>query len=130
MKVLKLLAASALLCGRESGQPSDLWVLRYMWDREEQIEPLKSLVNRLLEERQAEPDRHPLSTVAKAVDAERLSREIDAAAKELTGTLSLAAVARLRERFADLADQAAWIADVPARDHLLARTRECLTKLK
>jgi hypothetical protein len=38
-------------------------------------------------------------------------------------------VARLRERFADLADQAAWIADVRTRDHLLARTRECLTKL-
>jgi MoxR-like ATPase len=130
VKVLKLLAASALLCGREAAHPSDLWVLRYMWDREEQIEPLRSLVNRLLEERQTEPDRHPLSTVAKAVDAEALSRQIDAAAKEMTGTLSLAAVAGLRERLADLADQASWIADVAVRDHLLKRTRECLTKLK
>ena len=130
VKVLKLLAASALLCGREAAQASDLWVLRYMWDREEQIDPLRSLVNRMLEERQSEPARHPLSTVARAVDAEHLSREIDAAAKELGGTLSLAAVARLRERFADLADQAAWIADVRTRDHLLQRTRECLTKLK
>ena len=112
-------------------QPSDLWVLRYVWDREEQIEPLRSLVNRLLEERQAEPARHPLSTVAKAVDAERLSQEIDAAAKEMTGTLSLATVARLRERLADLADQASWVADyVPdAATTCWKRTRECLTKL-
>src|SRR5262249_32312672 len=40
VKVLKLLAASALLCGRDTAAASELWVLRYVWDREEQIEPL------------------------------------------------------------------------------------------
>src|SRR5262249_25096332 len=44
VKVLKLAAASALLCGRTSAQPTDLWVLRYVWDREEQIEPLAALI--------------------------------------------------------------------------------------
>ena len=39
VKGQKLLAASAVLCGRDRGeQPADLWVLRYVWDREEQIE--------------------------------------------------------------------------------------------
>ena len=33
VKMLKLLAASALLSGRESANPSDLWVMRYVWDR-------------------------------------------------------------------------------------------------
>src|SRR4051794_11604433 len=38
VKVLKLVAASAVLCGRSAANPSDLWVLRYVWDRAEQIE--------------------------------------------------------------------------------------------
>src|SRR5262245_37942094 len=35
VKVMKLVAASALLCGRLTAEASDLWVLRYMWDRAE-----------------------------------------------------------------------------------------------
>jgi MoxR-like ATPase len=130
VKVMKLLAASAVLCGRAALQATDLWVLRYVWDREEQIEPLRSLVHRLLEEHQREPNRHPLSNVAKAVDAEQLARQIEAAANEMQGSLSMAALTRLRERLADLADQATWVGDQKARDHLLQRTRQCLEKLK
>jgi len=44
VKVLKLVAGSALLCGRSRAQVSDFWVFRYVWDREEQIAPLKALV--------------------------------------------------------------------------------------
>jgi len=130
VKVLKLLAASALLCERTAAQPSDLWVLRYVWDREEQIEPLRSLVNRLLEQHQSEPNRHPLANVNKAVDADDLARQIDGAAAETHGTLSLAALTQLRDRVADLADQAAWVADPQSRDFLLHRTGELLEKLK
>ena len=39
VKVLKLVAASAVLCGRSDAQVSDFWVLRYVWDREEQVAP-------------------------------------------------------------------------------------------
>ena len=35
VKVLKLVAASAVLSGRDAANPSDLWVLRYVWDRVE-----------------------------------------------------------------------------------------------
>jgi hypothetical protein len=45
VKVLKLVAASAVLCGRTVAAASDLWVLCYVWDREEQIESLAALVN-------------------------------------------------------------------------------------
>ena len=40
VKVLKLVAASAVLCGRSAARVSDFWVFRYIWDREEQIAPL------------------------------------------------------------------------------------------
>jgi MoxR-like ATPase len=129
VKVLKLLAASAVLCGRAEARPSDLWVLRYVWDREEQIEPLAALVNGILEQHADKSGRHPLAEPVRAASGEELSRQFDTLEQELDGKLSLAAVARLRERLAGLADQAAWLTDPRARDHLLGRARKCLARL-
>ena len=129
VKVQKLLAASALLCGRTHAEPSDLWVLRYVWDREEQIGPLKSLVNGLLEQAPGE-NGHPLSRPAERVSAEEVARELDAVGSEIgTGGLSLSGVARARERLAGLADRCAWVDDANAREHLSGRARELLSKL-
>ena len=44
VKLQRLLAASALLCGRLTVNATDLWVLRYIWDTEEQQEVLASIV--------------------------------------------------------------------------------------
>jgi MoxR-like ATPase len=129
VKVMKLVAASAVLCGRAGAQPSDLWVLRYVWDREEQIEALAALINGILEQHAAEPEKHPLAAPRRAVDGEELSRQLDALEGELAGKLSLTAAARLRERLAGLADQAAWLGDARTRDHLLQRTRQYLSRL-
>lgn len=129
VKVQKLLAASALLCGRTRAEASDLWVLRYVWDREEQIGPLRALVNGLLEQADSAQG-HPLSRPAERVDAEQLSRELDAVAAEVgNGGLTLSGVARARERLAGLADQCAWVEDGNAREHLAGRARELLAKL-
>ncbi|MCB9895980.1 MAG: AAA family ATPase [Planctomycetes bacterium] len=129
VKVQKLLAASALLCGRTVAQPSDLWVLRYVWDREEQIGPLKALVNGLLEQAPSEQG-HPLSRPAERVSAEEVARELDAVGSEIGGGgLTLSGVARARERLAGLADQCAWVQDANAREHLAGRARELLAKL-
>jgi MoxR-like ATPase len=129
VKVMKLLAGSALLCGRRDAQVSDLWVLRYVWDREEQIATLAALVNGILEQHAGEPNRHPLAEPRRTVSGEELSQQIDALEKELNGQLSLSAAARLRERLGGLADQAAWLGDARVRDHLLERTSQCLTRL-
>jgi MoxR-like ATPase len=130
VKVLKLLAASALLCGREAANPSDLWVLRYVWDREEQIEPLAALINGVLERHADEPGRHALAVTQPVPDGEDLAQQLDEVEKELEGgRLALSALARLRERVTDLADRAAWLADARQRNHLLERTRKCLERL-
>jgi MoxR-like ATPase len=131
VKVLKLLAASALLCGRRAPDASDLWVLRYVWDREEQIEPLAALVNGLLEQHAGGgPGRHPLARVQAEPDGEDLARQLDAVERQLQdGKLTLSAVARLKERVTDLADRAAWLGDNESRTYLLDRTRKCLEQL-
>lgn len=130
VKVMKLVAASALLCGRDKASPSDFWVLRYVWDREEQIDPLTSLVNGVLKELPAEADTHVLARLPESVDGEELARQLDAVEAELqTNHRSLAEVARLREHVADLADRAAWVADDSGRKHLLARAGKLLEKI-
>jgi MoxR-like ATPase len=130
VKILKLVAASAILCGRTTAAITDLWVLRYVWDREEQIAPLTSLIAGVLEPHAGEPAAHPLAAVPERVDGEDLARQLDAAEAELhNGTPSLSALARLRERVADLADRAAWLPDDATRGHLLGRTGKLLEKL-
>jgi len=130
VKMLKLLAASALLSGRDAANPSDLWVLRYVWDRSEQIDPLAALVNGLLDRHRDEPAAHPLAVVPERVDAEDLARQLEAAEGELgAGPASLAGLARLRDRVAAIADRAAWVGDDPARRHLLERSTRLLERI-
>jgi MoxR-like ATPase len=130
VKVMKLLAASALLCGRTVATPADLWVLRYVWDREEQIGPLGGLINGILEQHKDTPAAHPLASVSGRVDAEELARQLDTLGREVEADhLSLTATARLRERVAELADRAAWVTDDRQRKHLLERTGKLLQRL-
>jgi MoxR-like ATPase len=130
VKVLKLVAASALLCGRSRAQVSDFWVFRYVWDREEQIAPLKALVAGVIEPHARESDTHPLAAVPDRVDGEEIASQIDAMSAEVRGrSLGLAALARLRERLTDLADRVAWLSDDAARRHLTDRIGEILKRV-
>ena len=130
VKGLKLLAASALLCGRTAAAPCDLWVLRYVWDRAEQIDPLKTLIQGLLEQHPVEEAAHPLAARRERVDAEEIARQLDAAEQELAADgHSLLALTRLRERVADLADRAAWVVEEKARKNLLERSGTILKRL-
>jgi MoxR-like ATPase len=130
VKLLKVVAASAVLCGRRVAMVSDLWVLRYVWDREEQIDPLAALINGVLEPHADEPSGHPLAATPGRVDGEELARQLDAVEAELrAGASSLAAIARLRERVTDLSDHAAWLLDDAARGHLRERTARLLERL-
>jgi MoxR-like ATPase len=131
IKVLKLLAASALLCGRTQATPSDLWVLRYVWDREEQIGPLAGLVNGILKQHGSEEQAHPLAAPPEHVDGEDLARQLETLERELQGErLSLTGLARLRERAAELADRAAWVTHEASRKHLLDRAGKILQRLE
>jgi MoxR-like ATPase len=130
VKVLKLVAGSALLCGRSRAQVSDFWVFRYVWDREEQIAPLKALVAGVIEPHARESDTHPLAAVPDRVDGEEIASQIDAMSAEVRGrSLGLAALARLRERLTDLADRVAWLSDDAARRHLTDRIGEILKRV-
>jgi MoxR-like ATPase len=131
VKILKLVAASALLCGRDRAAPSDLWVFRYVWDREEQIGPLTALVDGVLQQNPREGAAHPLAAVPEHVDGEEIARMLETVEGELAdGSLTLARLAGVRERLVDLADRAAWVQDAGQRQHLMDRLGPLLEKVR
>jgi MoxR-like ATPase len=130
VKALRLIAASALLCERQAATIADLWVLRYLWDREEQIDPLALLINGILEQHPTTERTHGLAVVTGQADAEDLARQLDGVEQELDEeSPSLSKLARLREQVTALADKAVWVADQRQREHLQSRARKLLEKL-
>src|SRR5206468_7671288 len=78
VKLQRVMAASALLCGRSQARLSDLWVVRYIWDTEEQQEVLASLVDNAIKKQEPEPDDHHRARPAEGPDAEALARDLEA----------------------------------------------------
>lgn len=116
VKVQRLVAASALLCGRLQAALHDLWVFRYLWDREEQQEVLASQVQQLLEQAPAEPEAHPRSRAPTAPDPESLARDIESIGERLaTPDLQAMERSQLRDRLGALAARIQWVTEPQQR---------------
>lgn len=75
VKLQNIIAASALICGRNEAILSDLWVLKYIWDSEEQIEILEGIINNLIENSEIEKS-HPQAFLNKAPNPEEVIKEV------------------------------------------------------
>jgi len=75
VKVQNLLAASATMCGRTEAILSDLWVLKYIWDTEEQIEILAGIIDNIIEKENS-TQAHPQALFNKSPNAEELVKEV------------------------------------------------------
>jgi MoxR-like ATPase len=76
VKLQNLIAASALICGRKESIVSDFWVLKYIWDNEEQIEILEGIINKIIEKDNA-AEAHPQALYNKTPDAESVMKEVN-----------------------------------------------------
>ncbi len=124
VKFQRLTAASALLCGRDAVEPSDMWVLRHTWDTEEQQEVLATLVGEALERHAAESPgpRHPRAAGDSAPDPEALARDLDRVGARLAQPhLSDADRAYLRDQLCVLAGRCEWVAGEEQRAFLKER---------
>lgn len=117
VRLQRLVAASALLCGRGTAQTSDLWVLRHTWDTEEQAEVLAALVDAVVAEAARAPLSHPQAAGAAAPDGAALARELAAVSVAVAGA-DEEARARLRDRLGLVAGRVQWVAETAARAHL------------
>ncbi len=84
VKMLKLFAASAYLDGRTSADASDFFVLKHIWNNQDQAAILEGIVQPALEAFFREhPDRRRVGVIGVGVDA--LAAEIDRIRQLLTG---------------------------------------------
>jgi MoxR-like ATPase len=114
VKLQRVIAASALMCGRLVARVSDLWVLRCIWDREEQREMLAAMVQETINKDTPTSGDHPQAHGGSAPDPESLARDLDVLGD---GWADLAAGVA-RDRLAALAARVPWVR--------LSETREVL----
>jgi len=91
VKLLKLFAASAYLDGRPTPDASDLFILKHVWNSEDQAQILDGIVNPVLEAYHREhPDARRVGAVGIGIEA--LGAEIDRVRQILTGAGALSDV--------------------------------------
>lgn len=125
VRMQRLAAASALLAGRSAALPQDAWVLRHLWDQEDQIEPLVAQVRELLRGLPQAAPLHPRTFDADLADPEALAAELESLAKRLQPLPSGAELVRLRDQLSLLARRAAWVASEVKRKALETRIEQC-----
>jgi len=131
VKLQRVIAASALLSGRTETRLSDLWVVRHIWDTEEQQEVLASLVNQAITKQPATPDDHPRARPQEGPDPELVARDIDSIEESLKNdALPEVEKSYLRDRLGILEGRCQWVKDGSKRDWLLERAAALWQSLK
>ena len=131
VKLQRVIAASALLSGRTEARRSDLWVVRHIWDAEEQQEVLASLVDQAIAKQPDANDDHPRARFADGPDVESLARDLDAIAESLKNSAPLdVEKAYLRDRLGILEGRCQWVTDHTKREWLTKRAGELWPVLK
>jgi MoxR-like ATPase len=115
VKLQRLIAASALLSGRTTAIRSDLWVLRYTWDTEEQQEIIAGIVNAMVSTAKDE-QQHPRAMHQQQPDADAIHAEVIAMTSRWDDTaLSNAERVQLKDRLRYLNDRCEWITNETSR---------------
>lgn len=118
VKVQNLIAASALICGRNEAVLSDLWVVKYIWDTEEQIELLAGMVDTLIEKNMS-PQSHPQALFNKTPNAEELIKEISLLKERWgSGSLSFEEQNTVKDKLRYLQSRCNWIKHPEHKQHL------------
>ncbi len=118
VRLQRVIAASALLCGRQAARVMDLWVLRHVWDREEQIEVIESIVAASLASAEQDAADHPQAHANRAPDPDVLARGLDEVEARLARDGADTAAA---DELRSLANRLDWLAAGIAKDSLAER---------
>ncbi len=118
VKFQNLIAASALSCGRSEASLSDLWVLKYTWDSEEQIEILAGIVDGIIENDE-QPAAHPRALINKMPKAEDLMKEVERLRSQWdSGRLSFEEQNLIKDKLRQAQSRSKWIADKEHKQYL------------
>lgn len=142
VKLQRVIAASAILCGRLQANDSDLWVVRYSWETDEQREVLAGIVAEVLAKCDDETlkNSHPRARNTDGPDPEELAAELDALHARLekntqapdadsAGESPEAVRVLARERLAALAARSQWVRNDSQREFLEREVAQLWQKL-
>ncbi len=120
VKLQRLIAASALLCKRSVAIPSDMWVMRYIWDTEEQREVIAGIVNSVVEEDKDAPQQHVRANINGVPDADEIFKEvIGMTEKWEVSDLALSERTIIKDRLRYLNGRCEWIPNQLQRQYVL-----------
>lgn len=118
VKIQNLIAASAVICGRKQAILSDLWVLKYIWDTEEQIEILAGIIDTIIEKDES-PNSHPQALYNKIPNAEELMKEVNLLqSKWQSGNLSFEEQNVVKDKLRYVQNRASWLRDEGHKKHI------------
>lgn len=114
VRLQRMVAASAVACGRAAAQISDCWILRHCWDSEEQRELIAAAVQTEIDVAERSADEHPQVRQGATPAAEDLARALDDVAAQSPGEAA-------RDALAILAARIPWVAGAVERAALQER---------
>lgn len=118
VKIQNLLAASALMCNRTEVIISDFWVLKYIWDTEEQIELLAGIIDNIIETDNS-PLAHPQALFNKTPNAEELTKEVTLlTGKWESGSLSFEEQNTVKDKLRYIQTRCNWIKNNEHKQHI------------
>jgi MoxR-like ATPase len=132
VRLQRLIAASALLCGRSQANGTDLWVLRYIWETEEQQEVIAAIVDEAVAAAKSAIDGavHPRAHGNGAPDAEELARDLERLAQQLKDATTTESMrSTLRDQLGLLAGRCQWVAATQQQEFLNGKVAELWTQL-
>lgn len=118
VKLQRMIAASALICKRNKAILSDLWILKHIWDTEEQREIIANIVNAHIAEDLAE-DQHPRAKSNSAPNAEEIYQDVQNLIQQwgLPGT-TVSEKSLIKDRLLHLNNRAEWIGNETQRKYV------------
>ncbi len=119
VKLQRLIAASALLCKRNVATASDMWVLRYIWDTEEQREVIASIVNGVVEADTETEQQHPRASQKNIPDADEIYAEVERLNMQWENPdLTMAERTVVKDRLRYLNGRCEWISNEEQRNYV------------
>jgi MoxR-like ATPase len=118
VKLQNLIASSALICGRNEAILTDLWVLKYIWDTEEQIEILEGIINNIIEKEVGERS-HPQALFNKAPNPEEVMKEVKYLSEKWeNGSLSFEEQNVIKDKLRYVQTRTGWVKNAKQKQYI------------
>ncbi len=118
VKIQNIIAASALMCNRTEAVLSDLWVLKYVWDTEEQIEILAGIIDHIIEKENTE-NAHPQALFNKVPNPEEVMKEVELLKSKWTAeNLSFEEQNVIKDKLRYVQSRCNWIRNQEHKQHI------------